>query len=1091
MAVPEPIDTAYVDIRPDFTGFAAETAAGIKANLKGVAAAGALSGAAATGGAAKGLSKDLDAATRSSTKLTSALKGNQGAVGLLGTTAARSGILAAAGVAGIGVAAVVAGKHVADASIKFDSAFAGVRKAVQAPRAELQALRKDILDLSTEIPVAATELAGIAQSAGQLGVQTSAIKDFTDTVAKLAVTTNLTADTAADSLARIANITQLPQDQFDEMGSTILALGNKLAATEQDVTEFGLRIAGAGKQIGLSNAEILSIGAALSSVGLEAEAGGTAISTTMVKIASAVAKGGAKLQAFADVAGMSADQFRTEFKTKPAEALTAFIRGLGDVGKQGGNVFATLEKLGLGGIRVRDALLRSANAGDLLARSLKIGDTAWKQNTALQQAAATRFDTTASKIQLLKNEATDLEIAVGDKLRPALNEGAGALADLIAGLRGNEQLGTTLSGIFDGIGKGANAVFDVFRDNKETIRDTFGNIATTAQVALKAIKPLAVVVGVTLVVALRVAIPLTEKLTGVVRVMAEVWLAATGKVLTAVDKFLGGLSSLAGAASHIPGIGGKFASAQKGIDTAREHLRAFRDDMTDLNGKHVSVTVDVDTAAAERKIAALATHAKQLQGAVRTDVAPGGQPTFGISPLPKAAPSTKGGKTKGTPEIPAPLTDVPKTLQAKEQRLQDNLAMAQALNDITADDKAALAALAGFYDEQAKNLKLAASIRSDFSVKAAQARQQIRQLDQQDAQAAQDDREARANNAVAVAAATQGTLRDDIEAQRNLIAVLKQRVAVARQSGQGVAAAEGAVAQAERDLTDKLNQRRERRVDIKVTRAQALVKAADATQVNLNDDIRSRQRLVSVLKQRLKVARDTGRDVDTAVSNLRAAQDDLATKIKDVNQEKADRILDAINDRKELASFTQGIADDKAALQAEKRFWQHKVQTLKAGSVERRKALVQLERTKKDLRDLSGQTADQQQGPSVADILTENAKLIAHGGNLGTPGRDPFSGFDINQSLTAMLRRQGGGDPTAEIRHRIDRAPGDEQLKSNDKLITALDRLTQAVTGNGATGVPVGVQNHVAQVAGQRGEAMARFWENRLARQQTEDSTSG
>lgn len=320
-------------------------------------------------------------------------------------------------------APIVAGfGFAAKAAIDFESSFAGVRKTVDASDAELQDLAKGFRDLSKEIPTSVNELNRIGESAGQLGIKTPNILGFSKVMAELGVTTNLSSDQAATSLARLANITQMPQDQFDRLGSTVVGLGNNFATTESEIVDMGLRIAGAGQIAGLTEPQILSIGAAMASVGMEAEAGGTAVQKVLNGMTAAVAAGGPQLEEFARTAGLSASAFATAYKQDAGEAFALFVEGLG---RQGDQAFATLDNLGLGNERVIRAFLSLGNAGDLLRDALRRGSTEWERNTALVDEAGKRFGTTESKLTTLWNKASDVAITVGTAMAPAIEAAIG------------------------------------------------------------------------------------------------------------------------------------------------------------------------------------------------------------------------------------------------------------------------------------------------------------------------------------------------------------------------------------------------------------------------------------------------------------------------------------------------------------------------------------------------------------------------------------------------------------------------------------------------------------------------------------------
>jgi TP901 family phage tail tape measure protein len=329
-----------------------------------------------------------------------------------------------------------AGGAAVKSAVDFESAFAGVRKTVDATEGQLAELRTGILAMSRELPATKEQIAGVAEAAGQLGVRTGAILGFTRTMIDLGESTNLAAQDAATALARLANITQMPQGQFDRLGSTVVELGNKLASTESEIVEMGLRIAGAGKQIGLSEAQILSFAGALSSVGINAEAGGTSISRVMLTMQKDVLDGGRQLRRFAAVAGMSAGDFSRAFRRDAAGAIIAFIEGLERLRAGGVPVASVLKDLKLGEIRVRDALMRAAGAGDLFTRSMKIGTGVWRENNALTKEAAQRYKTTESRLKILRNRIMAAAIPLGEVLIPAIEQTVGVVAALAEGFAG-------------------------------------------------------------------------------------------------------------------------------------------------------------------------------------------------------------------------------------------------------------------------------------------------------------------------------------------------------------------------------------------------------------------------------------------------------------------------------------------------------------------------------------------------------------------------------------------------------------------------------------------------------------------------------
>lgn len=342
---------------------------------------------------------------------------------------AKAATLAAATIAGIATASIAVGSG-------FESAFAGVKKTVDATDAQLDELEQSIRDIAKNMPMTAEEIAGIAEAAGQLGIETENIASFTKTMADLGVATNLTSEEAATQFARFANITGMSQDNFDRLGSSVVALGNNLATTESEITNMAMRLAGAGSQVNMSESQILGFAAALSSVGIEAEAGGSAFSKVMVNMQLATETGKNGLKDYAKVAGMTSSEFQKAFKEDAAGAITSFINGLNNVERNGMSAISVLDSMGISEVRLRDALLRASNAGDLFTDSIDIANGAWEENTALTNEAAQRYATFESKLDMFKNTMKDFGISIYQDMREPLADGLDAATQFVSTLAG-------------------------------------------------------------------------------------------------------------------------------------------------------------------------------------------------------------------------------------------------------------------------------------------------------------------------------------------------------------------------------------------------------------------------------------------------------------------------------------------------------------------------------------------------------------------------------------------------------------------------------------------------------------------------------
>ncbi len=321
------------------------------------------------------------------------------------------------------------------AAVDIDTALTGVRKTVDATEAEYQALKEAAIEYSKTNAISATDILNAEELAGQLGVSKDNLFEFAKVATGLDLSTNMNVEQASTNLARFANVTNMSRLEGEEAaeayrayGNTIVGLGNNTATTESEISDFSLRIASAGTQAGMSEADILGVSAAMSSLGLEAAAGGSAFSKTISEISIAVATGSEDLEKYAALAGMSAEEFAEYWKR---DATNAFIDFVGGVSESSEDMNVILEDLGISELRQSDALRRMAGNTDLVRDAVRLANQEWQNGSALATEVANKNDSMAAKFQILQNKAIAVAESVGTPLVNALIDVIDAAEPLI------------------------------------------------------------------------------------------------------------------------------------------------------------------------------------------------------------------------------------------------------------------------------------------------------------------------------------------------------------------------------------------------------------------------------------------------------------------------------------------------------------------------------------------------------------------------------------------------------------------------------------------------------------------------------------
>lgn len=313
--------------------------------------------------------------------------------------------------------------EIISSSDTIDSAYRDMRKTVNGTETEFEGLLDAAIKFSQTSITSADTMLEMQALGGQLGVLTKDLEQFGRITSSLDIATDMDAEDIALRLGQIGNVLTLDIDGMQGFSDALVRLGNNMPAQESAIMNVAQRLSAVASTANFSGSEILAWSAAIASTGQRSEAAATAISNTISGIESAVVEGGDALQAFASVAGRTADDFKKIWEEDPTQALKEFLNGLQTISTSGESAVAALENMGITGVRQQQTLLGLSKTVETLDKALVISEDAWNGvsdqwgdagDAAVE--AAKKSEGFSGALAILKNNASNLAASLGDGL---------------------------------------------------------------------------------------------------------------------------------------------------------------------------------------------------------------------------------------------------------------------------------------------------------------------------------------------------------------------------------------------------------------------------------------------------------------------------------------------------------------------------------------------------------------------------------------------------------------------------------------------------------------------------------------------------
>ena len=338
----------------------------------------------------------------------------------------------ALGFAALPAAAIAAG-------VVYEKQFADVIRTadpkISASAATVENLRLSLRDMVQTMPTSWGDVTEIAPLANQMGIGATQTANFTRAVSMFSATSGVSVDMVATAFGRLQSIVPSVNGDFNGLADSILKVGVNSVATEGEIINVVTQISSIAGAAAFSDKEMIGLAGALASVRVPPELARGVITRVFGQISRAVSDGGASLEGFSRIAGMSSAKFADSWgrEGQSGKAFQSFIKGIKELGPK-----AEAELRGLGITSVRDVpvVLRLAMAADsegviggLLKQTMDDAENAAGET---QRQYTIMADTVAAKLKVVGNNVLAFFAEAGKGSLGPLGDMLDSLSESIA-----------------------------------------------------------------------------------------------------------------------------------------------------------------------------------------------------------------------------------------------------------------------------------------------------------------------------------------------------------------------------------------------------------------------------------------------------------------------------------------------------------------------------------------------------------------------------------------------------------------------------------------------------------------------------------